>query len=138
MADSVFLDANVLFSAAYREGSTLLRLWDLPGVSILTSGYAAEEALRNAVDQEHLRRLNTLLFLTEITSCEPDAQPVRLPDELMLHEKDRPILLAALHARATHLITGDKQHFGHLFGTIVQGICIQTPSAYLQGRESES
>ncbi len=30
----VFLDANILFSAAYREKAGLLRLWRLPGVDV--------------------------------------------------------------------------------------------------------
>lgn len=42
-----FLDANVLFSAAYRDGSRLRRQWDLDGVELLTSGYALEEARRS-------------------------------------------------------------------------------------------
>ena len=42
----VFLDANVLFSAAWREGAGLLKLWETPGIRLLTSGHAAEEARR--------------------------------------------------------------------------------------------
>lgn len=43
----VFLDANVLFSAAYREGNGILRLWELSGIHLVTSSYAVEEAERN-------------------------------------------------------------------------------------------
>jgi len=39
-----------------------------------------------------------------------------LPGGIALPEKDRPILLAAIEARATHLITGDKRLFGKYFG----------------------
>ena len=40
--DRVFLDANVLFSAAYRQDSSLLRLWELKDVELVTSAYAFE------------------------------------------------------------------------------------------------
>jgi hypothetical protein len=42
--DRIFLDANVLFSAAYLENSGLGRLWQLEGVELLSSAYAVEEA----------------------------------------------------------------------------------------------
>ncbi len=34
--DRLFLDANVLFSAAYRDDSGLQRLWDLSDVELVT------------------------------------------------------------------------------------------------------
>jgi predicted nucleic acid-binding protein len=45
--DRVFLDANVLFSAAYHAESGLARLWDREGVQLVTAEYAVEEARRN-------------------------------------------------------------------------------------------
>ena len=42
--DRVFLDANVLFSAAYSEGSRLRELWRLAETELLTSAFALEEA----------------------------------------------------------------------------------------------
>jgi hypothetical protein len=42
--DRVFLDANVLFSAAYRSDSGLLALWRRAGASLLTSAYAVLSA----------------------------------------------------------------------------------------------
>jgi hypothetical protein len=47
--DRVFLDANVLFSASYREDSGLLRLWQLKETELVTSPYALDEARRNVV-----------------------------------------------------------------------------------------
>jgi hypothetical protein len=38
--DRVFLDANVLFSAAYMENSGLGRLWLLDDAKLLSSDYA--------------------------------------------------------------------------------------------------
>ena len=42
-AQRVFLDANVLYSAAYLEGSRLEQLWGLERVELISSGYAVEE-----------------------------------------------------------------------------------------------
>ena len=41
------MDANILFSAAYRSDAGLKRLWKLPGARLITSAYAVEEARRN-------------------------------------------------------------------------------------------
>ena len=42
--DRVFLGANVLFSAAYRDGAPLRHLWAMEGVALITSDHAMEEA----------------------------------------------------------------------------------------------
>jgi hypothetical protein len=50
--DRIFLDANVLYSAAYLERSELSRLWSLNDVALISSAYAIEEARRNlAIDR---------------------------------------------------------------------------------------
>ena len=46
MRERVFLDANILVSAAWRSDSGLLALWELPDVTLLTSAYAIVEADR--------------------------------------------------------------------------------------------
>lgn len=126
--DRLFLDANVLFSAAYRPGSGLNRLWELPHVQLVTSQYAAEEARINLPDDAQRGRLDQRLATMEIVPAFP-AGP--LPAGVDLPEKDRPILLSALEAQATHLLTGDKEHFGRYFGRDVGGLRILTPSDYL-------
>ena len=39
-----------------------------------------------------------------------------------LPEEDAPILAAAVTAQADVLVTGDRGHFGHLFGRTVRGV----------------
>lgn len=129
--DRIFLDANVLFSAAYREGAGLLRLWDLAGVVQLTSGYALEEARRNLRETTQRLRLDGLVARLEVIWI---IAPRPLPEHVQLPEKDRPILWAALHAGATHLLTGDVRRFGALFGHAVEGVRILPPAEYLRGR----
>lgn len=132
--DRVFLDANVLFSAAYRETSGLRQLWELDETRLLTSAYALEEARRNLESEQRLRALNRL---TEALELIGEAPGRKLPSGLDLPDKDRPILQAALEAGATHLLTGDVTHFGTLTGTEAEGVCTERPGVYLRRRSSE-
>jgi len=74
--DLLFLDANVLFSAAYHPDTGLRRLWRLPGVRIITSVYAAEEARRNLRHLGQLEDLEELLGSVEVaTTATPTDHP---------------------------------------------------------------
>jgi len=123
----LFLDANVLFSAAYREGSPLSRLWHRPGVELVTSAYAHAEAERH-LNQSQRVRLTELMKGVRLV---PDAPSQDLPEELSLRSKDVPIVAAAIAARATHLITGDRRDFGPYFGKRLGGMQILPPRDYL-------
>lgn len=129
--DRVFLDANILFSAAYKPDSHLRQLRRRESVVLLASAYAVEESRRNlALTRAAL--LPDFEWLVSRLTIVPEASAAEtLPEEIGLAEKDRPILAAAVAAQATHLLTGDKEHFGHLFGKIVRGVLILPPSAYL-------
>lgn len=117
----IFLDANILFSAALpgsRTGKFLTV--GLRQAEMVTSAYAVEEARRNLVRHnpvtlDELRRLVHALPLTNGTTILPD---------LALPAKDRPILEAAVAAECTHLLTGDFKHFGRLLGRSVGGVKI--------------
>jgi predicted nucleic acid-binding protein len=129
--DRIFLDANVLFSAAYRAEAGLHRLWQLADVELITSAYAAEEARRNLSGETSRRRLRVLLRSVRVVNLTPQ---ILSPLEIELPEKDTPILLAAIHSGATHLLTGDRQHFGAHFGRCIHGVLILPPSEYLRRR----
>lgn len=128
--ERLFLDANVLFSAAYRADSGLLVLWKLADVALCSSRYAVEEARVN-LDQESQRgRLEKLALQIQLFG----ASERPLPKGIALPEKDRPIMLAAIEARADYLLTGDMKHFGAYFGKKVEGVTILLPAQYLRGR----
>jgi predicted nucleic acid-binding protein len=131
----VFLDANVLFSAAYREGAGLLRLWEARDAEVITSGYAAEEARRNLETEAARARLASLLRRTRIVAEAPET---RLPGSIRLAEKDRPILQSAIAAGATHLITGDLRDFGAFLGKSTAGVRVETPAAFLRQQARKS
>ena len=130
--DRLFLDANVLFSAAYRADAGVARLWKLRGVKLLTSSFAVEEAGRNLLEEDQQTRLESLLKKVQV------GEAMMLPPELRgridLPEKDWPILGGASAAGATHLITGDVRHFGPYMGRRVLGLLVLTPGEYLKGR----
>ncbi len=129
--DRLFLDANVLFSAAYRKDAGVRRLWGLPEVELVASSYAVEEARRNLSTPEQRAGLDELLATVRISDrlADPAAHPETMASGLP--ENDLPILRAAVAAGCTHLVTGDRQHFGHLFGRRVAGLRVLRPADYL-------
>ncbi|PYX78132.1 MAG: DNA-binding protein [Acidobacteria bacterium] len=132
--DRLFLDANILFSAAYRHSAGLLALWKLKDVTLCTSRYALEEARINLSDETQRQRLVNLSSSLDLF----DAPDEELPKGIRLPEKDIPIILAATVAQATHLLTGDVQHFGPYFGRKVCGILVLLPGDYLKRRAAKS
>ena len=128
--DRLFLDANVLFSAAYRPRAGLLQFWRLKTVTLCSSRYALEEAKINLNEGAQKQRLDRLARTIQFF----DATSRRHPESLLLPEKDWPILLAALESQATHLISGDFRHFGPYFGRTVEGILVMSPAQYLKAR----
>jgi predicted nucleic acid-binding protein len=133
--DRLFLDANILFSAAYNEGADCASLWTLPDVELLSSGYALEEARRNLAEQRdpepRLARLAALVPRVRLVG-EPDL--AALPAGVTLREKDVPILTAAIAAGATHLITLDRRDFGPYMKKSIAGVMVLHPRSYIAYR----
>jgi uncharacterized protein len=128
--DRLFLDANVLFSAAYREGAGIERLWKIDRARLFSSGYAVEEAERNLATPAQRSRLGKLLTSVELVRTVMTPAPLR--DKIELPEKDWPIIGGAISAEATHLITGDLSHFGPYFHKHVRGILVLPPADYIR------
>ena len=133
--DRLFLDANILFSAAYLPESRLRGLWALGKVELATSQFAADEAQRNllAYAPEAVGLLKQLCAAVTIVAEAPSSLPP-LPAEVGLPDKDQPILAAAIGAGCTHLLTGDTRHFGHFYGKRIQGVLVLTPAQYFRRR----
>lgn len=130
----LFLDANVLFSAALsREGaaSSLFAFAGAGACELVTSAFVVAEVTRNlrVKAPEALGRWERLIASVDIV-VEADA---RLVDRIAvaLPAKDRPVLAAALGCRATVLVTGDRRHFGSLFGRAIGGTVVLPPRAAL-------
>jgi predicted nucleic acid-binding protein len=125
----VFLDANILFSAAQRHSrmrAFLEVLFDQ--ADCLTNAYAVEEARRNL----ELKFPEGLKALERLTGqCEMVSQLVTDLD-VGLPPKDMPILGGAIAGHATHLLTGDEKDFGKFWGKTVQGVKIVSPKMLVQ------
>ena len=128
----VFLDANVLFSAAYRETGSMRAFFELAAAgacTLVSSAYAIEEARRN-VALKHAPRtgdLDALVATLEICS-EPRGATLSWALTTGLPGKDAPILAAAVDARCHVLATGDRTDFGRLFGRRVRGTLVMLPA----------
>lgn len=128
--DRVFLDANVLFSAAYRVETPLRALFALLRVQLVTSAYALEEARRNLSSGQQQAELERLCRSVEVVSVLPPQGELSILAKLP--ENDRPILWAAISVRATHLLSGDFKAFGRFYGQTINGVTIMPPAAYLK------
>ncbi|MGH2559909.1 MAG: hypothetical protein ACRDJH_12655 [Thermomicrobiales bacterium] len=127
--DRVFLDANVLHSAAYKFDAIVRRIWTLPDVQLITSTLAVTEAHRNLQSERQRSDLDMFLASVQIEDYVMQPNDPRIID-LKLATKDQPILLAAIDLGASHLLTGDKKHFGRLYGQQIHGVLILPTSNY--------
>ena len=124
----VFLDANVLFSAAL-PGSLMGRFLVIlrKKAALVSSQAALDEATRNlgrkaAAVSPVMANLNALLKNISLTVLVAELPGVELV------EKDRHILGAAVADKCSHLLTGDERHFKHLFGKTVIGVKVVSAS----------
>ena len=130
--DRLFLDANILVSAALRPDSSIAELWLLNDTRLLASPHVLAEARRNMPDPATASRLDTLIERLAVLPREPT--DFEITDDPDLPAKDRPVLLAAIVARADFLLTGDITHFGGCLGRRIEGVRIVLPGEYLRGR----
>jgi hypothetical protein len=115
----VFLDANVLFSAA-APGSATRQLLEalLARAEGITNRQAWEEARRNL----ECKRPALLLGLDELADrVRLTGRTVTVPPDL-LPDKDTPVLAGAAGAECTHLWTSDQRHFGRYYGKDLLGV----------------
>lgn len=124
----IFLDANILFSAAKSDGAMrrLLMLLIAEGHALCADSYVAEEARRNpaAKGPTGLSELAALLGRLEIASAQADRKGVAAA--LALPEKDRPVLVAAVRMGCEALMTGNRAHFGPFYGREPAGVAIHS------------
>ena len=125
----VFLDANVLFSAARSNGAirSLLRRLHSAGHALVADSYVVAEARRNllAKGPEALGALDEVLLTVELAAF----KPMHLPQGVAARvpEKDRPVISAAIQLHCDVLVTGDRTHFGTLYGTVLLGVTVPSP-----------
>lgn len=125
----VFLDANILFSAARSDGAIrqLLKLLFDARHECWVDDYVVYEARRNlATKSPHaVDELNSLLTRVHVTPAQVPGPRHKLVQ--WLPEKDRPVLAAAIRLRCDALVTGDRTHFGMAYGKVIGGVAIHSP-----------
>lgn len=130
----IFLDANILFSAAKSDGAVrrLVELLLEAGHECWVDGYVVEEARRNLAAKfpQGLAVLEQLLARMHAAPGHPAGEA--LEEARALPEKDRPVLAAAILNRCAALVTGDRTHFGKLFGKTIRGTAIHSPRSLAQ------
>lgn len=131
----LFLDANVVFSAAHNPAGNARALFRLAGVghcALVASRYAIEEASRNiALKFPDCGPELTALISRLVVVPEPSTTLVNDVCAAGLPEEDAPILAAAIASRAEALVTGDRRHFGAFYGATLQGVLILPPAEAL-------
>ena len=129
----VFLDANILFSAAKSDGAIrqLLRNLSLAKHTLVADSYVEVEATRNIAakaDAQAAVALQALLGTVEVSAVQfAQSPPALQAAALWLPEKDRPVLLAAMVLVCDVLVTGDSTHFGSGYGKRFEGVTICSP-----------
>jgi predicted nucleic acid-binding protein len=125
----IFLDANILFSTAKSDGASrmLLGLLAKAGHECHADTFVVEEARRNLALKAPaglpvLDRLLDRIHVAQVTANPAESDVVR-----SLPEKDRPVLGAAMQLDCEALVTGDRKHFGALYGKTLGGVKIHSP-----------
>ncbi len=128
----IFLDANILFSAGKSGGAVRAFLVQLKsrGHVLVADGYVVGEARRNLEAKFPAASKDFEDVLKQVESFAGTSWP--LPAEIAqeLPKKDRPVLAASIHHHCQILLTGDKTHFGPLYGRTIEGVEIHSPASF--------
>lgn len=129
----IFVDANVLFSAARSAGAirTLMQMVQSTGHALAADAYVVAEARRNLeakAGADALVYLESLLAQMDVRQV--SYAEVAYEQSLVgwLPEKDRPVLLAAMAMHCDVLLTGDRTHFGAGYGKTFAGVTVYAPA----------
>jgi predicted nucleic acid-binding protein len=126
----LFLDTNILFSAAQSPRGGARQLFELAAAghcNLVTSQHAVLEARRNLTvkSPSSIGEFVSVLASVELVP-EAGSGLVAKAGNFGLPGNDAPILASAIASRADLLVTGDRRHFGHLFGEVIGNVHIVT------------
>jgi len=120
MRYKVFLDTNILLSGIFFEGNEA-KLLNVMEIDLITSEDVVRElkiVAKKKLKSLGKRPLEIALLeidraLYDVEILPPDVYKDKLSEakRLIAHEKDVPILAAALYADADYLLTGDSHFF---------------------------
>lgn len=128
----VFLDANVIFSAALTEGGVARAIFAAArkpdNVSLISTEYALEEARTNLERKapQALREFKDLLATVTVPE-EPPRALVQELGHLVPDPQDAQILAGAVSTDSHVLVTGNTKHFRELYGRQIRDVLVLTP-----------
>ena len=127
----IFLDANVLFSAAKSDGAIRQLVTTLidAGHECWADAYVSEEARRNLTAKALEGTVVMDALLARINLSVEHPSPQALETAGAIAEKDRPVVAAAIRLGCEALVTGDKTHFNAFYGKTIGGVTIHSPQS---------
>lgn len=135
--ERVFLDANVIFSAAL-GGESFTALWDLLRrgvITVCTSPQCIDEVQRNVMRKKPAALPRLEATLREVELVESPRELVAWA-EAKLPEDDGWVLAGAVASGAEVLLTGNTRHFGWAMTRDDLPLRVRTVRAYLDERVS--
>jgi predicted nucleic acid-binding protein len=122
----IFLDANVIFSAAITVGAMAAFLLRLEGAghTFVCSEEVIAEGERNIVLKRSSRMDRLTALTARVENCPRSGDALDIG--VRVAAKDVHVLRAAIQSNCDVLLTGDRAHFGELFGQHVQGVLVLT------------
>jgi len=128
----VFFDANILFSAAKSSGAVRQFLHKLKslGHTLVADGYVTSEARRNLEAKFPSAMEDFEKVLEAVETSATASKPLGTEVAMGLPEKASPVLASAIQHRCQVLLTGDKAHFGPLYGQTLEGQVIHSPASF--------
>lgn len=131
----LFLDANVLFTAAISAQGVSRGITELARAGacvLLSSPYAIDEATRNVRVKYHRHVIDLDAILQHVERVSEPRPQHLVQARALVPAKDVPILGAAMTAGADILVTGDRRHFGDLYGQVVGAVEVLPPRQALE------
>ena len=88
-----------------------------------------EEAHRNLLAKATDRVVALERLLSRMKTAGAQRSDTALEASLPLPAEDRPVTAAAIRQSCTALVTGDRTHFGALYGRTIHGVTIHSPQS---------
>jgi len=129
----LFLDTSVMLSAsASSKGASRWIVEQHPACDwqLVSADYCRLETLKNLKKVGRDAGVVFTRVVRPVVKWEPDTWVSEYP-LLFPKAKDRPVIMAALAAKADYLLTLDRQDFQGLLGNQVYGVSIRTPGDFL-------
>jgi uncharacterized protein len=127
---NIFLDANILFSAAWHRGAVhaLLRMLLRDRHTLIVDRVVIEEARRN-LEVHRPGSINVLEALCKkLIVMDSYTRHTKEITDLALPQGDAHVVACAINAECDILMTGDKRHFGSHYRKRIHGVLVLPPA----------